>query len=100
MTGSRSLLGFLALVVAILALSMAITVWFDLDGPAAFFGSCGLLFLVAAGGRPAIVYEIVRNTDWFAEIHDDRAMRLILLLLGLALIGISPLFLHIPKAAG
>jgi hypothetical protein len=100
MTWPRFLLGWLTLTVGILALAVAGEVWLHLDGPGVVFGACGVLFLVAASGRPASVYMIVRNMDWFAAIQDDRVMKVVLLCLGLALLGIAPLFFHLPAAAG
>ena len=100
MTWPRFLLGFLTLFIGTFSIAMALAMWFHLDGPGAVFGTYGFLFLVAAAGRPASIYRIVRNAGWFADIRDDRTMRLILLVLGLALLVSTPFFLHLPAHAG
>jgi hypothetical protein len=92
------LVGLLAILVVILAIAIAALVWFNVDGPAAIFAACGALFLLAASGRPATVYLIVRNAGWFAAIPNDRVMRFILLVLGLVFVISSPFFLHLPAA--
>ncbi len=100
MTWRRFLLGSSALFVGIFLIAIAADIWLQLDGPGVIIGECGVLFLLAAAGRPASLFAIVRNMDWFAAIEDDRVMKIILLVLGLALLGSSPLLVHLPKAAG
>ena len=100
MTWRRFLLGSSAMFVVVFLIAIGANAWLHFDGPGVAIGECGVLFLVAASGRPASIYMIVRNMDWFAAIQDDRVMRLVLLVLGLFLLGISPLFFHFPDAAG
>ncbi len=45
-----------------------------------------LLFLGASLGRPWWLYETIRRLGWFGLIESDRAMRLVLLVLGLGLL--------------
>jgi hypothetical protein len=52
---------------------------------------CGAVFLVAACGRPWWLYATVRRVRWFALIRSDRAMRAILVTLGVALVAAAVL---------
>jgi hypothetical protein len=38
----------------------------------------GVMFLLAAGGRPRLLYKVVRSTGWFALIDPDWLMRVVL----------------------
>ena len=51
----------------------------------------GVLFLVAAIGRPSFVYRVVRNTEWFSGIQRDDSMRAILLVLAVVVLFASML---------
>jgi hypothetical protein len=49
------------------------------------FVSFGALFVVAILGRPWWLYGTIRRTGWFALIQNERAMRLVLAVLGVSL---------------
>ncbi|HVX89593.1 MAG TPA: hypothetical protein VG940_11730 [Gemmatimonadales bacterium] len=46
----------------------------------------GVVYLLAAGQRPLIVYHVLRQVRWFGRIHDPRRLRVIMLVLGLLLL--------------
>ena len=79
MTWPRFLLGYFVIVLG----SVSASIWahkrFGVPGERVLLIVFAAVFLMAAAGRPAILYQIVRNTGWFAAIDSDRAMRSVLL---------------------
>jgi hypothetical protein len=82
----RFVLGYLVILAGVLGLTFAGEHYLHVGSTRLIFGLCGLLFLVAAGGWPAWVYQVVRRVRWFARIESDQTMRLVLVGLGSALI--------------
>jgi hypothetical protein len=87
LTWSEFLRGYLALVIAVSGLAVLLERGAGLDPYRTGAVACGLMFCLAALGRPARLYLLVRNTCWFALIRDEQVMRLLLGVLGLALVG-------------
>ena len=70
--------GYLALLAALIALALLLERWSGIDPYRTMVVACGLVFCLAALGRPARLYLIVRNTGWFALIRDELVMRWLL----------------------
>jgi predicted transporter len=86
---SRFLLGYVAILAAILAAAFALHQWLGIQGERSIYRLVGLLFVIAAIGRPPYLYRVVRNTGWFSGIESDRMMRTVLLILAALLFGLA-----------
>lgn len=62
---------------------------FGIPGQRIIYGYSGAFFLVAAGGRPPILFRVLRYTGWFAGIRNTRLMRLLLTIFGVALLAVA-----------
>jgi hypothetical protein len=86
-TFGQFLRGYVAMLVSVVGLALALERWAGIDGHRTIYVACGALFLLASTGRPRSLFAVIRHTGWFAAIESDRAMRLLLALLGTLLVG-------------
>ena len=85
MTWPKFLLGYCVLLLGTVGIALWADGRFAVDGERVLLFEGAVLFLLAAAGWPRLLYQIVRNTGWFAAIESDRAMRTVLVILGLGL---------------
>lgn len=75
--------------VSFLVIAVTVAIWggnhFHVDAQRIITFEGALLFLIAAVGRPNVVYRVVRNTGWFAAIESDTTMRGVLVALAVLL---------------
>jgi hypothetical protein len=77
---------YLGTLVAAIALALALEALAGIPGRRTGLVFCGAVFLLAATGRPWWLYTTVRRVRWFALIESDRAMRILLAVVGSAVI--------------
>jgi hypothetical protein len=92
-SGSRLLAVYAGIIIGCLAIAFAGEALTGIDGRRLVIGALGSVFLIAATGRPSVFFETVRNMGWFRSIRSDTAIRILLVLLGLLLIGVMA-FVH------
>lgn len=88
MTWRQFTIGYLMLLVGGVAGSYLLARQLGIPVERAILAVCGGGFLAAALSAPnGYLFRVVRNVGWFSAIDDDAAMRGLLILLGLALLG-------------
>ena len=77
---------FAATYVGVLAGAAVVALWlrarYAVEGESAMLGALGAVFVASALGWPWWLYETVRRVGWFAAVTNDRAMRVLLTVLG------------------
>jgi hypothetical protein len=74
--------GYIIILASLLVFAWIGQNYFVLEPHRGIFGFCGVLFLVASGGRPRILHRVVRQTGWFAAIRSEQRINLVLRVLG------------------
>ena len=73
--------------------ALGVALWlraaYGMDGEYAMLGAVGGVFVLSALGWPWWLYETIRRVGWFAAIENDRAMRILLVVLGGGLLVVA-----------
>jgi hypothetical protein len=80
------LIVYTAFVVLGVALPLGLDALYGISRTMVLLVYCGTTFLVTSLGRPWWLYATIRRMGWFSGIESDAAMRLVLALLGAALL--------------
>ncbi len=87
-SGKRLLAVYAGIIIGCLAIAFAGQALTGIDGSRLVLGALGGVFLIAGTGKPSVFFETVRNMGGFRSISSDGAIRILLVLLGLLLIGV------------